>query len=226
MSVAESEGSGGQADAVERSAVGRRERRKLEVVQRIRQAAAELFAERGYDATTVEEIATRADVAKATFFNHFPRKDALLRAVTEDMLDLVREEFGVPGAAGDSGVDALRRLFHTIAGVAEEHPALYRATVIEHMRTFWDRQCGDETEAEFRRLARGLLGRAVELGEVAPDVDVETGASLLEAAYMTTMIEWLREGAAGGAVRRTLDAKFDVIFRGLGWRAKGKERVT
>jgi TetR/AcrR family transcriptional regulator, cholesterol catabolism regulator len=223
--VGESAGAAGQAEATEQGAVGRRERRKLEVVQRIRQAAADLFAEKGYHATTVEEIAARADVAKATFFNHFPRKDALLRAVAEDMLDLVREEFGSPSVAAASGVDALRRLFHTMAGVAEEHPSLYRALVIEHMRTFWDRQCGDETEAEFRRLGRGLLGRAVELGEVDSAVDVETGTSLLEAAYMTTMIEWLREGAARGAVRRTLDAKFDVIFRGLGWRARGKERT-
>lgn len=200
--------------------IGRRERRKLEVVQRIRSAAAELFAERGYDATTVEAIAARADVAKATFFNHFPRKDALLRAIAEDLLESVREELDAAASSRSGGIDQLRHLFHTVAGIAEANPALYRTMVIENMRTFWDRGCEDQTEAEFRRLSRSLLQRAVDRGELDVEVDVELGASLLEAAYMTTMIEWLREGAAVGAVRRTLDAKFDVIFRGLGWRTE------
>jgi TetR/AcrR family transcriptional regulator, cholesterol catabolism regulator len=198
------------------AALGRRERRKLEVVQRIRRAARELFAGKGYDATTVEEIAERADIAKATFFNHFPRKDALLRAFAEDLLDEIRAAHGAPETWRGSAVDQLRRLFQTLAATAERDPALYRTVVIENMRTFWDKGCRAHTEAEFRKLTRGLVRRAVELGELNDDVDVDVGASLLEAAYMTTIIEWLREGAARGAVRRTLDAKFDVIFDGLG----------
>lgn len=196
--------------------LGRRERRRLEVAQRIRQAAAELFAEKGYDATTVEEIAERADVAKATFFNHFGRKDALLHAISEDLLEQIRAAHGSPDTWAGSAVERLRRLFHTLASTAEQDPALYRTIVIENMRTFWDKGCRAHTEAEFRKLTRGLVSRAVELGELNGDVDVDVGASLLEAAYMTTIIEWLREGAARGAVRRTLDAKFDVIFDGLG----------
>jgi AcrR family transcriptional regulator len=48
--------------------LGRRERRKLEVRTRIYSAARELFAKQGFDETTVDEIAERADVAPATFF--------------------------------------------------------------------------------------------------------------------------------------------------------------
>lgn len=61
-----------------RRPVGRPERKKQEVEQRIREAALALFREKGYEATTVEEIAERADVAKGTFFNYFPRMDGLL----------------------------------------------------------------------------------------------------------------------------------------------------
>lgn len=213
----ENDGAPGRGDVSGGDAVpGRRERRKLEVAQRIRQAAVELFSEKGYDATTVEEIAERADVAKATFFNHFPRKDALLHAISEDLLEQIRAAHGSPDTWTGSAIERLRRLFHTLASTAEKDPALYRTIVIENMRTFWDKGCRAHTEAEFRKLTRGLVRRAVELGELNDDVDVDVGASLLEAAYMTTIIEWLREGAARGAVRRTLDAKFDVIFDGLG----------
>ena len=46
-------------------------------------AAADLFAEQGYDATTVAQIAERAGVTKSTFFRHFPDKRELLVAGQE-----------------------------------------------------------------------------------------------------------------------------------------------
>ena len=49
----------------------RRERRKLEVRERIVEAAIALFDEQGFEATKVADICERADVANKTFFNHF-----------------------------------------------------------------------------------------------------------------------------------------------------------
>ena len=61
--------------------VGRRERRKLEVHARILEANLELFDARGAEATKVQDICERADVAHKTFFNHFASKRHLLREV-------------------------------------------------------------------------------------------------------------------------------------------------
>ena len=71
----------------------RRERRKLEVRNRIVEAAGELFRTKGYAATRVTEICERADVAEKTFFNHFPTKQDVLgdlatRAVEEFLLSI------------------------------------------------------------------------------------------------------------------------------------------
>jgi AcrR family transcriptional regulator len=58
--------------------MGLREKKKLETWRGIRTAALTLFGERGYEATTIEEIAEAANVSRATFFNYFPNKEALV----------------------------------------------------------------------------------------------------------------------------------------------------
>src|SRR5512133_1715893 len=59
---------------------GRRERRQAEVRERLIRSALRLFAERGFVATTVEDITNLADVGKGTFFNYFPSKEHVFAA--------------------------------------------------------------------------------------------------------------------------------------------------
>ena len=63
--------------------LNRRDRRRLELYERIVEAGEALFEEQGYDETKVAEICERADVAYGTFFNHFPTKLDLLRALAD-----------------------------------------------------------------------------------------------------------------------------------------------
>src|SRR6476620_788423 len=63
-------------------------------------AAADLFAEQGYDATTVAQIAERAGVTKSTFFRHFPDKRELLVAGQETLSRLLTE--GITEAPADA----------------------------------------------------------------------------------------------------------------------------
>ena len=68
-------------------ALNRFERRKLELRGRILDAAADLFECDGVHATTVESLCERADVARRTFFNHFPSKWHLVRELAGYALD-------------------------------------------------------------------------------------------------------------------------------------------
>src|SRR5487761_1543907 len=70
--------------------LGRRERRRAEIHDKLFRAALRLFAERGFSATTVEDITEAADVGKGTFFNYFPTKEHLLTAFSEIRMAIIR----------------------------------------------------------------------------------------------------------------------------------------
>ncbi|HEY4604985.1 MAG TPA: TetR family transcriptional regulator, partial [Blastococcus sp.] len=108
-------------------ATGARARRYRETRARIVDAAAELFAERGFDAVSVMEIAQRAGVVEKTVFNHFPVKEGLVFDADPPMrtalLDAVRRRppgESVSAAAGNFVVSAMGMLGspEAAAGVA------------------------------------------------------------------------------------------------------------
>ena len=106
---------------------GLRERKKQRTREQIIEAAMGLFAERGYHATTIADIATAADVAPRTFFSYFPSKEAVVFHNVDRDLD------GLASALRDrlpdeTAFDALRRWIDGMydAWMAEEDDAALR----------------------------------------------------------------------------------------------------
>jgi len=87
---------------------GLRERKKQRTRDQIVEAAYGLFAERGFQATTVAEIAAAADIAPRTFFAYFPSKEAVVFHDFDAMFASLKATIeGRP--EGESAIDALRR---------------------------------------------------------------------------------------------------------------------
>src|SRR5262245_10681042 len=70
-----------------------RQRKKDATHQAIADAAWELFAERGYEETSINDIAERANVASRTFFRYFPTKEAVVYPEFDAMMATVRAKF-------------------------------------------------------------------------------------------------------------------------------------
>ena len=82
---------------------GLRERKKQKTRDAIIGAALDLFAERGYEATTIADIAAAADIAPRTFFAYFPTKEAVVFHDKETTVADLREHLG----GRDDGVSAM-----------------------------------------------------------------------------------------------------------------------
>ncbi|MBP2442568.1 TetR family transcriptional regulator [Rhizobium leguminosarum] len=71
---------------------GRRQRKRRQTRERIEQAAMTLFLQRGFEATTVEDITEAADVSKRSFFDYFPSKEDVVFAWQDGFADRLMAE--------------------------------------------------------------------------------------------------------------------------------------
>jgi AcrR family transcriptional regulator len=172
------------------SDLSRRERKKDETRERIATAALSLFRERGFAHTTVDEIAQRADVAKGTFFNHFPRKEAVLGWIAIEEIE--RLERSVDAALANpslSSRDRILEVFELGTGIYQREPELLRVVFFEMMK-------GPEAELfEIHERAHAAVKRLVEdavaHGEFRSGLDTAQVTELLRGVFISTTLVWL-----------------------------------
>ncbi|MCU0303054.1 MAG: TetR/AcrR family transcriptional regulator [Thermoanaerobaculales bacterium] len=154
----------------------------------ILQAATEVFAEQGFAAVTVAEIAERAGIGKGTVYEYFSSKEELLFAVFEWMNEAIFERIRGLLDEGGTARDRLRRLLELGAEFTAEQIDM-QAVVLD----FWAASRGTRSEERYNRSClvtfrgyRGVLAEVVRdgqrAGELRAEVDAEAVAIMLLAA--------------------------------------------
>ena len=105
---------------------GLTERNKERTRREIAEAAGQLFLERGYAATTVQDIANAADVSPRTFFRYFPCKEDVITAIASASMDDVLEHLAGHDVS-ESLVSVLTATFAAVLGPAIDDPDAARA---------------------------------------------------------------------------------------------------
>lgn len=167
---------------------GRRERRRAEIRERLFRAALQLFAERGFLETTVEDITEAADVGKGTFFNYFPTKEHVLATLGAERLAAI--ERAHDRAQTGTVLPALKEMARELAGHSSESAALLRAIYAAHA------SC-EPVRAELlkrlhtgRRLLTEIYELAQERGEIQADRSPEELARLTQVVFLGVILAW------------------------------------
>ena len=170
---------------------GLRERKKQQTRAAIADAAARLFAARGFDAVTVADVAREAEVSVGTVFNYFPAKEDLFYGRMQDfgvaLVDAVRER-----ETGESVLVAVRRF--VLDGTEALADAERADAIATAMRTVSDSPALRAREREIvDRSTRALAGLiAEETGSAAGDLEPLVVANALIGAQRA-LVEYVHE---------------------------------
>jgi len=169
-------------------------------------AARSLLAEKGFAGTTVEAIATRAGVGKATIYRRWPTREALLLAVTTAELP----DIPTPDT-GDLRQD-LRLVFTSLAEqVRIAGPASYLGDLIgESTRNPAMRKDFQALIQQRRSLCAAIVAKARQRGEVRKSVDPDLVLDLISGA-----IFYQKLFADGDADRRYVERAIDAVLDGI-----------
>lgn len=190
---------------------GKREQGKYERRERLYEAALALFRSQGYEQTTVDQITRRAGLAKGTFFNYFPTKDAILRHMG------VREvgRLGAATLAGSetSNVGKLKRLLIALAASLERDHDLV-CLIFRQGVSVSDLLAGDAGGFSIQPTASLLIRQAQRAGEINPDLDPNVLAAALDALYLQQLVRWC-ESPDSYPLAERLTGVVDLLLVGI-----------
>jgi len=199
-----------------------RERNKMRTRRRIVEAASRLFAEHGVAGTSIDDLARGAHVSRATFFNYFGTKSAVVRELVHGLEEDFRASARHRSAARASTADRLRGLFTDTSQRLKTQPALYRMIVGEAESGF---STPEEREMRYQRMheaLRRLLADGVARGEVRADVPVAVLAEMVAGIYVAILQNWRR--VQNYPLHARLQAAAEFLVESLAPRAPRRKR--
>jgi AcrR family transcriptional regulator len=215
-------------DAVLASSDGLRARNKLDKLRRIKEAAQTLFVAKGFDDTTMREIAVRAGVGLGTIFLYAKDKRDLLFLTINEPLEQITEE-------AECRFDPEARLMDNLLAVARLHyrffgqqPALARLALREMI--FYDTGAQAASFQRTRERLIRLFGRAVECAsdnaEIAPREPPLFAGWTLFCIFQVELRRWLSSDAVNlRAGLAELQRAFRILIVGFGASA-GRRRLA
>lgn len=189
--------------------LGRREKKKEATRQEILTAASKFFVERGFDETSVDEIAEAADVAKGTFYYHFKSKDDVLIGLS--MLYMVQLSASVDQQleTDRSPLLILREMLQGMARDTQANRAIaqkYYAAVFSQFSKQFEGDYRDDP-AVLHNIIKRVAASAQKAGELRTDIDAGELGLIISGHFHHAQVTWISLGE-----ERPLTAKVDDWF--------------
>lgn len=191
------------------------------------EAARGLFARKGVDEVTMAEVAAAAGVARATVFNYFGSKHALVEAITEEVITYYQSM--LRNALADTRSPApvlVRALFDQMGAGIEEDRRFYRSVFreIAKVRLGLDEGgIGQQAGEVALGLLAELLARGQQRGELSTAHRAEDLASAFDSLVNGTITHWLY-GTTAESLRQRMQRAAEVFLGGVAVKAVNRAR--
>ncbi|WP_445527035.1 TetR/AcrR family transcriptional regulator [Streptomyces cyslabdanicus] len=174
----------------DRPPMGLRERKKIKTREAIRTATYALVAEQGYDATTIEQIAERAEVSPSTVFRYFPTKEDIV--LTDEYDPVLLEELRAR-PADEPWTDSLRHVMRKAVGWgvdADPEASRLRTRLMVEVPAVRSRMM-ESMSVTGRMLCTVIAERT---GRDPDDLEVRVWAMSLIGGLLETSLYWAENG--------------------------------
>ena len=177
--------------------LGRREKRKQEIRARIEDAAYALFKTQGIEETSIEQICVEADVARRTFYGHFPNKHALLGGLgisriynqSEPMLRELMSKRDTTRGRLEAMIDYIESNFSAYEDIDRQLILIAPSAFAEDREQ--QREIGNSSISSFTQLIRAGL----ELGDVSEEFSPEILASMVVGTLNMLTTSWAMDSS-------------------------------
>jgi len=175
-------------------------------------AAIELFNRKGYDATSIGDVAEELGVTKSAVYHHVPSKDHLLAQALDEALDELEATVAHAATADGSAYVRLRgAVRHSVEVLVEHQPAVTLLLRV-HGNGETERAALARRRGIDARLAT-LVGQAASEGALRADIDPDLVSRLLF-GMVNSLVEWYRPSGSVD-VEQLADAVTAIAFEGL-----------
>jgi AcrR family transcriptional regulator len=171
-----------------------------------------LFERKGLFDTTVEEITESADVAKGTFFNYFPTKEAILTKLAERQIGVIKK-----AAEAAKTAPGMRPILIDMAHELSTGPGRSPMMLRSLLSVFLSNKLLSETFQKALQMGREnvaiIMERGQKLGEIRTDLSPSDLARIFQHAMFGSMFIW--SVSPPSEVGTWIDKTFDVVWCGI-----------
>lgn len=152
--------------------------------------AAQVFTERGYDGTSMEDLARVTGITKSSIYHHVQSKEEILRFGLDRALDALFAVFDEPESRSGPAVERLRHVVRrTVEVLVAELP--YVTLLLRVRGNTATEQAAMDRRRAFDRQVRGLFAEAIADGDLRADLDPALTERLVF-GMINSMVEWYR----------------------------------
>lgn len=201
-----------------RSSSSRVQKRMEETRERLFKAALELFADKGFEATTIADITRRADVGKGTFFTYFPSKEAVVHDIGARILGAAHASLGQGAPASSAPVaERIVGVFVDIARWHARESELSRLYVEAILRSLAVIAADSAARDQLLATLTSLVAEGQARGEIDARADATQVAMVVSGTYFGVFFQWETARRAGMtlALEALLRTAIGAVLRGF-----------